>query len=299
MREASSRHGPEANDLESSADRFPTTVELESELLQSRNSDLQTHVDVRSVSKTFNRKGAAESSGIKALDDVSLRVARDEFVSIIGPSGCGKTTLLRMIAGLDHPDHGEVWVDGQKIDRPGPERAVVFQQPALLPWQTVLENVCLGLRFRGVGKDERSALGRTVLETVGLSGFENHIPRELSGGMRQRVALARAFVLKPSVLLMDEPFASLDEITRRRLHRELLKLWDSDTESHTGIFITHNVNEAIILADRVIIMSPRPGRVSEVFDVPLPRPRCIEQEQTPEFIESHEYIWHRIEQWDV
>lgn len=254
-------------------------------------------VDVQAVSKSFTRKGASADSGVQALDDVSLRMGRNEFVSIIGPSGCGKTTLLRLIAGLDRPDSGTVVVDGKPVDRPSPDRAVVFQQPALLPWATVMDNVCLGLRMRGMGKEERTALGRSMLATVGLTDFENHIPRELSGGMQQRVALARAFVLDPSVLLMDEPFASLDEITRRRLHRELLGLWDR--ESRAGIFITHNVHEAIILADRVVIMSPRPGRVSEVFDVPLPRPRQLEQEQSPEFLESRDHIWRRIEEWDA
>jgi NitT/TauT family transport system ATP-binding protein len=253
-------------------------------------------VDVRSVSKTFKRKGASSDSALKALEDVSLGIDRGEFTSIIGPSGCGKTTLLRLIAGLDRPDTGEILVGGRRVERPSPERAVVFQQPALLPWATVIENVSLGLRVRGVGKEERTAKAAAILETVGLAGYGNHIPRELSGGMQQRVALARVFVLSPSVLLMDEPFASLDEITRRRLHRQLLRLWDR--EPRTGVFITHNVEEAIILADHVVIMSPHPGRVSEIFEVPLPRPRRLEQEHSPEFLEAREYIWKRIEEWD-
>jgi NitT/TauT family transport system ATP-binding protein len=258
---------------------------------------LEPLVDVRSVSKTFKRKGASSDSALKALEDVTLGIDLGEFTSIIGPSGCGKTTLLRLIAGLDHPDTGEVFVAGQRVERPAPDRAVVFQQPALLPWATVMENVSLGLRVRGVGKEERTAQAGAILETVGLAGYENHIPRELSGGMQQRVALARVFVLNPSVLLMDEPFASLDEITRRRLHRQLLSLWDR--EPRTGVFITHNVEEAIILADSVMIMSPHPGRVSEIFEVPLPRPRRLEQEHLPEFLEAREYIWKRIEEWDA
>lgn len=232
-----------------------------------------------------------------ALDDVSLTMARNEFVSVIGPSGCGKTTLLRLIAGLDQPDRGSITVDGSEVRKPSPDRAVVFQQPALLPWASVLDNVCIGLRMRGMSRDEREPLGMEVLGTVGLTGFEHHIPRELSGGMQQRVALARAFVLDPAVLLMDEPFASLDEITRRRLHRELLALWDA--QGRTCLFITHNVTEAIMLADSVVVMSPRPGRVAEVFDVPFPRPRDLEQERTPEFLKAYEHIWRRIESWDT
>jgi ABC-type nitrate/sulfonate/bicarbonate transport system ATPase subunit len=249
---------------------------------------------VRNICKSF-RSGRGDRT--VALDDVSLTIRKNEFISIIGPSGCGKTTLLRLIAGLDRPDSGEIVVGAKPVTKPAPDRAVVFQQPALLPWASVLDNVALGLRMRGVPKAERNSQAAVALAGVGLSGFERHIPRELSGGMQQRVALARASVLNPAVLLMDEPYASLDEITRRKLHRELLSLYSRDPR--TCVFITHNVNEAVILADRVVVMSPRPGRVSEIVDVPLPRPRTLEHEQSPALLEARAHIWKRIEEWDT
>lgn len=253
------------------------------------------YIDVRLVSKSFARRGAARDDRMQALDSVSLSVAQDEFVSVIGPSGCGKTTLLRLLAGLERPDDGTVLIGGQEVDRPSPDRALVFQQPALLPWASVTDNVSLGLRMKGMSKRAGRQKALPLLESLGLGGFEDHLPRELSGGMQQRVALARAFVVDPAVLLMDEPFASLDEITRRRLHVELMNLWDR--ESRTGIFITHNVDEAILLADRVVVMSPQPGRVADVITVRLPRPRRLEHEQLPEFVDARRYIWERIEEW--
>ena len=201
---------------------------------------------------------------------------------MIGPSGCGKTTLLRLIAGLEDATGGSILVNGEPVRGPSPDRAVVFQQPALLPWASVLDNVCFGLRVRGWSKSR-------------LTGFENHISKELSGGMQQRVAIGRALVLEPSILLMDEPFGSLDEIARRRLQRQLLGLWAD--QPRTCVFITHNVDEAIILADRVVVLSPRPGRLLEVVDVPVPRPRTLEQQQSPEFLEVRSHVWARIEEW--
>jgi NitT/TauT family transport system ATP-binding protein len=253
------------------------------------------YINVRSVSKSFARRGTTRDDRTKVLDGISVSVARDEFVSIIGPSGCGKTTLLRLLAGLERPDAGAVLVGGRDVDRPSPERALVFQQSALLPWASVADNVALGLRMKGMGKRESRQKALPLLESLGLGGFEDHLPRQLSGGMQQRVALARAFVLNPSVLLMDEPFASLDEITRRRLHAELMSLWER--ESRTGVFITHNVDEAILLADRVVIMSPRPGRVADIVPVRLPRPRRLEHDQLPEFADTRRHIWKQIEEW--
>lgn len=260
-----------------------------------RSSGLNdVHIEVSSVSKTFGSRETS-SAEVQALTDVSLKVRRNEFVSIIGPSGCGKTTLLRIIAGLDVADSGEVRLDGLTITRPSPDRAVVFQQPALLPWSTVVDNVALGLRMRGESKRVSRQRSMPIIAELGLAGFERSLPRQLSGGMQQRVALARAFVLEPPVLLMDEPFAALDEITRRSLQQRLMDLWSAG--SRTGLFVTHNVDEAILLADRVVIMSPRPGRIADVYDVPLPRPRNVHQDESAEFVRSRAYVWKHIERW--
>lgn len=256
-----------------------------------------SYVVIDGISKTFGKRGTPASGQTHALADVSLSLMRNEFVSIIGPSGCGKTTLMRVVAGLESADTGFVRVDGQVVRGTSPERAVVFQQPALLPWASVIANVCLGLRLKGIGRDERVSRGMRLLDMVGLTDFSDHLPGTLSGGMQQRVALARALVLDPPILLMDEPFASLDEITRRRLHRELLSIWSQETR--TGLFITHNVDEAIILADRVVVMSPRPGKIAEVVEITLPRPRRLEHEHTSQFHDAKLHILKLIESWET
>lgn len=209
--------------------------------------------------------------GVQALDDVSLRVASGEFVSLIGPSGCGKTTLLKIVAGLIPADGGEVRVGPRTVRGPGRECAMVFQDFALMPWATVLRNVEFGLLLRGRPRAEREAAARRSLTRVGLAGFEQHYPSQLSGGMQQRVGLARALAVNPQVLLMDEPFASIDEQTRRLFQDDLLGLWADERKS--VLFVTHSMEEAIYLSDRVVVLSPRPGRVHQVLDVPLPRPR--------------------------
>lgn len=224
-------------------------------------------IDVRNLSKAFGL--------VLALDDVSFSVRPGEFVSIVGPSGCGKTTLLKIIAGLIRPDQGVVEIGGLPINGPGPERAMVFQDFALMPWATVLRNAAFGLEVRRVPRKEREELARSVLAKVGLSGFENYYPHQLSGGMQQRVGLARALAVNPQILLMDEPFASVDEQTRRILQDDLLKVWAD--ERKTVVFVTHSMDEAIYLSDRVFVLSPRPGRLVRVLDVNLPRPRSSKE----------------------
>ncbi len=220
-------------------------------------------IEIRRVSKSFGP--------VRALAEVSVSVAAGEFVSIIGPSGCGKTTLLKIVAGLVPPDGGSVEIGGVTVTGPGPDRAVVFQDFALLPWATVLRNVAFGLELRGVPAREREAVARRVIAKVGLEGFEHHYPHQLSGGMQQRVGLARALAVNPQILLMDEPFASVDEQTRRLLQDDLLSLWAE--ENKTVLLVTHSMDEAIYLSDRVVVLTPRPGRVFRVIDVDLPRPR--------------------------
>jgi NitT/TauT family transport system ATP-binding protein len=226
-------------------------------------------ISVRGVGKTF---GTTNGSGATpALEDLAFDVAAHEFVCIVGPSGCGKTTMLRILAGLIAPDAGSVMVNGAPVSGPGSERAIVFQQPTLLPWASVLDNVAFGLRLRGVAEAERETIARGLVKTVGLEGFEDHYPRQLSGGMQQRVGLARALAVNPSILLMDEPFAAVDAQTRRLLQDQLLRL-HLDTQK-TIVFVTHDIDEAVRLGDRVLVMSQRPGRIIESVAVSVPRPR--------------------------
>lgn len=224
-------------------------------------------VEVRSVSKVFDVDGKS----MEVLRDISMSVDEGEFVCFIGPSGCGKTTLLRIIAGLEFPSSGSVLLDGAPIRGPGPERGMVFQEYSLFPWRTVLDNVAFGPEIRGVPKEERYRLAREYLKMVGLERFESRYPHELSGGMKQRVAIARALVNNPKALLMDEPFGALDAQTRNVMQSELLRIWEQ--ERKTIIFVTHSVDEAIYLGDRIIVFSARPGRVKEIIEIDLPRPR--------------------------
>lgn len=228
----------------------------------------------------------------QALGSVDLSVARGEFVSLIGPSGCGKTTLLKIIDGLIPYDSGEVLVEGARVTGPGPERAVVFQDFALLPWLTVHENIGFGLQLRAANKSERNEVVRRHTELVGLEGFGDAYPRQLSGGMQQRVGLARALAVDPAILLMDEPFGSLDAQTRTILQSDLLRIWDASRK--TVLFVTHAMDEAVFLSDRVVIMGTRPGRIAEIIDVDLPRPRTDATRTTPRFVELSAYIWDRL-----
>jgi NitT/TauT family transport system ATP-binding protein len=216
-----------------------------------------------------------------ALQDIDLDVAQREFVAILGPSGCGKSTLLNMVAGFDHPTRGSVKVEGEEIVAPSPRRCVVFQEPALFPWLTVMDNVVFGPKNRGQAAAEYRPRAAQIIEQVGLRGFEASYPAELSGGMRQRVGIARVLIMEPRVLLMDEPFGSLDAQTRSLMQELLLELWQRHQQ--TVLFITHDIEEALLLADRVCVMTARPGRIKKSIPVPMPRPRSIELTLSPEF----------------
>jgi NitT/TauT family transport system ATP-binding protein len=218
---------------------------------------------------------------VEALRDVSLHVAAGEFVAIVGASGCGKSTLLRMIAGLIQPSSGQVLLDGFPVTAPRAETAMVFQAATLLPWADVLRNVTFPLRLMKQAGAGTEARARALLATAGLTGFELRLPRELSGGMQQRVAICRALLQEPRVLLMDEPFGALDALTREEMSLELLRIWQG--REMAVVFVTHSIPEAVLLADRVVVMSPRPGRVAEVIEIDLPRPRSFEQEALPAF----------------
>jgi NitT/TauT family transport system ATP-binding protein len=218
---------------------------------------------------------------VLALEDINLNVAEREFVAILGPSGCGKSTLLNMVAGFDSPTRGTVHVGGEEITEPSPRRGVVFQEPALFPWFSVMENVVFGPKTqRQPAADYRSRASQ-ILEQVGLRGFESSYPAELSGGMRQRVGIARVLIMQPQVLLMDEPFGSLDAQTRMSMQELLLQVWER--RQQTVLFITHDIEEALLLADRVCVMTARPGRIKKSIDVRISRPRAIEVTTSPEF----------------
>jgi len=225
--------------------------------------------------------------GTEAIDDVGFDVRSGELVGVVGPSGCGKSTLLRIASGLLAPTAGTVTVDRQSV-------GYVFQDPTLLPWRTVTRNVELLLELRGVPKDERARLAQRTIDMVGLTGFENHYPKRLSGGMRMRVSLARSLVRNPKVFLFDEPFGAVDEITRERLNDELLNLFLS--ERFAGLFITHSIAEACFLSGRVLVMSARPGRIKAVFDIDIPRPRTLHLKREPIFLKYLDEIWTLIEE---
>ena len=216
-----------------------------------------------------------------ALQDVNLTIGGDEFISLVGPSGCGKSTLLRLLSALIRPSKGKISIGGLPVSSPSSDVGIVFQQPILLPWRTVLDNVLLPAEILGLDLRRATERAYELLKLVGLEGFENRNPHELSGGMQQRAAICRALIHNPSILLMDEPFAALDALTREELGLELLRIWS--VAKKTIIFVTHNISEAILLSDRVVAMSPRPGRISEIVEINLPRPRTIDMEFTQEF----------------
>jgi NitT/TauT family transport system ATP-binding protein len=216
------------------------------------------------VSKTFG-ESCPDGSQVHALKNIDYDIENGRFVSFIGPSGCGKTTLLRLIAGLERPSEGKILLDGREITSPSPDVGLVFQEYALFSWRTVLGNIELGLEISGIGKRDRRKVAMQYVKNFGLTGFEDRYPKELSGGMQQRVAIARAMIVGPKVLLMDEPFGALDSQTRKSLQEYLLDIWE--TEKRTIIFVTHNIDEAVFLSDKVVVLSRRPGQIKDTFDV--------------------------------
>jgi NitT/TauT family transport system ATP-binding protein len=242
----------------------------------------------------LNKSYQGRNGEVTALQNVNLTINANEFVCVVGPSGCGKTTLLNIIAGLEEATDGTVTVDGNLVTGPGKERGVVFQQYALFPWKTVIKNVEFGLKLRGLDRKAAREKAEKYLELVGLKDFAHSYPKELSGGMKQRVAIARAYAVEPEVLLMDEPFGALDAQTRAQLQEELLRTWE--TEKRTCFFITHDVEEAVILAQKVIIMSARPGRVKEIVDVDIPYPRNQATKLDEQFIRIKNDIWSKVYQ---
>lgn len=231
--------------------------------------ELSLALEFLGISKTFAGKGLGES--VHVLENIQHRIDNGRFVSIIGPSGCGKTTLLRVIAGLEKALAGKVLLDGKELVQGSEEIGLVFQEYALFPWRTTLQNIEMGLEIKGVDKGKRRPIAMEYIKTFNLSGFENRYPRELSGGMKQRVAIARTLIMNPQVVLMDEPFGSLDSQTRNALQEFLLRIWQKRGE--TIVFVTHNVDEAVFLSDEIVVLSRRPARIVKIFDVKLPRPR--------------------------
>lgn len=245
-------------------------------------------IDIKNISKEFITNDGA----ITALQETSLQIEDGEFVTVVGPSGCGKTTLLTVLAGLDDPTTGHVSVDGQTVRGPRSDTSIVFQKPVLLPWMSVQQNVLLPVRASRKPNADDQARAKQLLDLVGLSQFASNYPNELSGGMAQRNGLARALMTDPRILLLDEPFAALDALTRERLMVELAQIWE--TQQKAALFITHNITEAVFLGDRIAVFSPRPGRIIEEVDVPFERPRKIDLLGSSEFAELVGYVRDRL-----
>ncbi len=248
------------------------------------------HVSIRNVDLIY--ENPQNGKRFQALSQISFDVEKGEFVTIVGPSGCGKSTLLLSIDGLLRQTGGEIIIDGKPVTGPGKDRALVFQEFALMPWRTVEANTWFGLEVQGQSKRDLRKTANRFLELVGLKGFEKNYPHQLSGGMRQRVGIARALAVNPSILLMDEPFGALDAQTREIMQAELLKIWEEDRK--TVFFVTHGIDEAIYLADKIIVMSSRPGRVKEIIHVNLPRPRGLEVKETAEFAKMRHRLWELL-----
>ncbi|MCR9074249.1 MAG: ABC transporter ATP-binding protein [Alphaproteobacteria bacterium] len=242
-------------------------------------------IQITNASKTY---AARDGSTVHALSGIDLEIADAEFVSLVGPSGCGKSTLLRLVAGLAPASGGLIDVDGETVDQPRRDIGIVFQSPTLLPWETVLDNVLFPLKIMHSMSPDAPDRARALLRLVGLDGFEEKHPSELSGGMQQRAAICRALIHDPDILLMDEPFGALDALTREEMSLELLRIWTDQPK--TILFVTHSIPEAVLLSDRVVVMSPRPGRIAEIINVPLPRPRTFDMEGLPEFQERSQHI---------
>jgi len=248
------------------------------------------HIELQNVTVTFPQP---DGGVFLAVDGFELTVEKGEFVTIVGPSGCGKSTMLLVVDGLIRPSGGRVIIDGNGVTGPGPDRALVFQEFALLPWRNVESNVMLGLELqRKYTSGQMKELARRFIQMVGLTGLEKHHPHQLSGRMRQRLGLARALTVNPEILLMDEPFAALDAQTREIMSEELLRIWEKDKK--TVLFVTHSIEEAVYLADRVVVMSGQPGRVREINSIDLPRPRSLAIKDDPEFVHLRRHIWNLL-----
>ncbi len=245
-------------------------------------------LQVEGVTKTFRRR----DDQLLVLDNISFDVRAGEFFVIVGPSGCGKTTFLRIVQGLDTPTGGRILLSGKPLTGPGTDRGFVFQNDSLFPWRTVLRNVTFGNELRGEAREKAERNARSIISLVGLSGFEGHYPHELSGGMRQRVNLARAINVEPDILLMDEPFAALDALTREAMQQELLRI-AAETRK-TVLFITHQIDEAVLLADRIAVFSARPGRLMCTIDVDLPRPRSLQVKRSARFQGIVDRVWNLV-----
>lgn len=235
-------------------------------------------IHVANLSKTFATR---DGDKVAALTGIDLEIPGRQFVSLVGPSGCGKSTLLRLVAGLVRPSAGTIAIDGDTVTEPRRDVGIVFQNPTLLPWASITENVLFPLKIMRVMTPDSLEHARDLLQLVGLEGFEHRAPRELSGGMQQRAAICRALIHDPEVLLLDEPFGALDALTREEMSLELLRIWSEQPK--TILFVTHSITEAVLLSDRVVVMSPRPGRIAEIIDVPLARPRSFDMEGLHEF----------------
>jgi len=257
---------------------------IENEFLEkdfTLDEERETEIHVENLGIQFPGKNGGDP--VIALQNVNLDIKQGEFISLLGPSGCGKTTLLRTIADLQQPSCGKVVIRGQspREIRMQKKFGIVFQSPVLYDWRTVRRNVCMPMELMGMPKKERVERVTKMLDLVGLSEFGQHYPRQLSGGMQQRVGIARALAIRPEILLMDEPFSALDEFTKEKLHEDLLRIWRKTNK--TILFVTHNIQEAVYLSDRVVVLSPHPGRVSAIVDIDLPRPRPISIKDTVEF----------------
>jgi NitT/TauT family transport system ATP-binding protein len=247
-------------------------------------------LEARGICKVFEKSDAT----IEVLRGINLSIAPGEFVALVGASGCGKTTFLRIVDGLIKPESGEILIDDKIVSSPGQDRGFVFQTDCLLPWRTVVDNIVLGLELQGKERHEAREMAQAFIDLVGLQGFERSHPQELSGGMRQRANLARALVINPQVLLMDEPFASLDAQTREIMQRELLRIWSQNRK--TVLFVTHQIDEAVYLSDRVVVFTARPGRIKTVLPMELGRPRPLEVKRSHQFMGYVDQIWKLIEE---
>jgi NitT/TauT family transport system ATP-binding protein len=255
-------------------------------------SNITNIIEIQGLSKTFENKSGKDKNNL-VLDKINLTIKHNEFVSFIGPSGCGKTTLLKIIAGLLPIDKGKVLIKGNSVNSPGPDRSMVFQSFCLLPWATILSNVAFGLEVRRVPKKEREERAMEMLKIVGLQDYAQHLPRHLSGGMQQRAGIARALVMDPEILLMDEPFGQLDAQTRRGLQEDLMRIWQDHKK--TVVFVTHSMDEAVYLSDRVFILKPRPGEIHEIMDIDLLRPRNgNDVRKSQKFAEMTNYVWDTL-----